>query len=114
MPSIRRLKPIDNGPRRGEVWLARLDKVRPIVVLTRDPMGQLLQSVISALVTSTIRGLSTEVRLGREDGLRVDSVANLDNLQLVARSRLVRRVGRARPRTMQAICAALSTAVGCT
>lgn len=77
-------------------------------------MGQLLQSVISAPVTSTVRGLSTEVRLGREDGLRVDSVANLDNLQLVGRTRLLRRVGRARPKTMQAICRALSTAAGCT
>jgi mRNA interferase MazF len=95
------------------VWLARLDKVRPIVVLTRDPMGQLLQSVISAPVTSSIRGLSTEVRLGRADGVRVDSVANLDNLQLVARTRLVRRVGRARPETVRAICGAMSTAVGC-
>lgn len=109
-----RPKPIVSGARRGEVWLARLDKVRPIVVLTRDPMGQLLRAVISAPVTSTIRGLSTEVRLGREDGLRVDSVANLDNVQLVARTRLVRRVGRVRPRTMQAICGALSTAAGCT
>jgi mRNA interferase MazF len=76
-------------------------------------MGQLLQAVISAPVTSTIRGLSTEVRLGLEDGLRMDSVANLDNLQLVARTRLVRRVGRVRPRTMQAICGALSIATGC-
>ena len=113
-PSIPTPKPIVNAPRRGEVWLARLDKVRPIVVLTRDPLGQLLQSVISAPVTSTIRGLSTEVRLGREDGLRVDSVANLDNVQLVARSRLVRRIGRAKSKTMQAICGALSTAAGCT
>jgi len=95
------------------VWLARLDKVRPIVVLTRDPMGQLLQSVICAPVTSTIRGLSTEVRLGSADGVRVDSVANLDNVQLIARARLMRRVGRARPTTMQAICAALAAATGC-
>lgn len=111
--SIERTKSIASAARRGEVWLARLDKVRPIVVLSRDPMGQLLQSVISAPVTSTIRGLSTEVRLGPEDGLRVDSVANLDNVQLVARTRLVRRVGRVRPRTMQAICGALSTATDC-
>jgi mRNA interferase MazF len=90
-----------------------LDKVRPIVVLSRDPMGQLLNSVISAPVTSTIRGLSTEVRLGPADGVRVESVANLDNLQLVARSRLLRRVGRAAPTTMSSICDALSTAAGC-
>ncbi len=46
----------DPAPRRGEVWLARLDKVRPVVVLTRDPMGRLLQAVIGAPVTSTVRG----------------------------------------------------------
>jgi mRNA interferase MazF len=95
------------------VWLAHLDKVRPIVVLSRDPMGRLLQSVISAPVTSTVRGLSTEVRLGPADGVRIESVANLDNVQLIARARLVRRVGRARPTVMNAICAALSTAVDC-
>lgn len=106
-------KPTDNAPRRGEVWLARLDKVRPVIILTRDPMGRLLQAVISAPVTSTIRGLSTEVRVGPADGVRVDSVANLDNLQLIARGRLVRRIGRARPRVMEALCAALSTAVDC-
>ncbi|MDB5066347.1 MAG: hypothetical protein JWM18_2781, partial [Chloroflexi bacterium] len=47
------------------------------------------------------------------DGLRVESVANLDRVQLVARSRLVRRVGRARPATMSSICRALAIAVGC-
>ena len=103
----------DASPRRGEVWLAYLDKIRPFVVLTRDPMGALLHAVIAALVTSTIRGISTEVGLGPEDGVRAVSVANLDNVQLVARSRLVRRVGRARPSTLAAICEALSIAVDC-
>jgi mRNA interferase MazF len=84
-----------------------------VVVLTRDPMGGLLNAVLGAPVTSTIRGLSTEVLLEAEDGVRIESVANLDNLQLVARARLVRRVGRARPSTMRAICRALATAVGC-
>jgi len=103
----------DPAPRRGEVWLARLDKVRPVVVLTRDPMGRLLNAVIGAAVTSTVRGVSTEVEVGPEDGVRAASVANLDNVQLVARDRLVRRVGRARPSTMRAICGALAIAAGC-
>lgn len=103
----------DPAPRRGEVWLARLDKVRPVVVLTRDPMGRLLHAVIGAPVTSTVRGLSTEVRVGPEDRVPTESVANLDHVQLVARPRLVRRVGRVRPSTMNAICEALSIAVGC-
>ena len=103
----------DPAPRRGEVWLATLDKVRPVVVLTRDPLGSLLNAVISAPITSRARGLSTEVPVGPEDGGRIESVANLDTVQLVPRSRLVRRVGRARPSTMRAICRALSTAVAC-
>jgi mRNA interferase MazF len=103
----------DPAPRRGEVWLASLDKVRPVVVLTRDPMGRLLNVVIAAPVTSTVRGVSTEVLVGPEDGVRLESVVNLDNLQLVTRARFVRRVGRARPSTMGAVCRALSIATGC-
>ncbi|MGH9131147.1 MAG: type II toxin-antitoxin system PemK/MazF family toxin [Acidimicrobiales bacterium] len=100
-------------PRRGEVWLAELDKVRPVVVMTRDPMGTLLSSVIVAPVTSTVRGISTEVPVGPQDGIRHPSVANLDNVALLARSRLRRKVGRARPSTMQAMCDALAAAVDC-
>jgi mRNA interferase MazF len=76
-------------------------------------MGRLLQSVIGAPVTSTIRGLSTEVRVGPADGVPIESVANLDNVQLIARARLVRRVGRARPTILNALCTALSRAAGC-
>jgi mRNA interferase MazF len=103
----------DPAPRRGEVWLADLDKVRPVIVLTRDPLGRLLHAVIAAPITSTVRGVSTEVTVGPDDGVRLESVANLDNVQLVARSRLVRRVGNARASTMDAVCNALSIAVGC-
>ena len=101
------------APKRGEVWLAHLDKVRPAVVLTRNPMGALLHAVICAPVTSTIRGISTEVPLGEADGLRTECVANLDNVQLVARTRLVRRVGHATAASMSATCQALEIATGC-
>jgi mRNA interferase MazF len=100
-------------PRRGEVWLAELDKIRPVVILTRDPMGRYLNGVIVGPVTSRVRGLSTEVALGAEDGLRAASVANTDNLQLVDRSRLRRRVGRVRPAVMQRLCTAVHVAIGC-
>ena len=98
---------------RSEIWLADLDKVRPVVVLTRDPLGSILNAVIVAPVTSTVRGVSTEVQVGAEDGLRRPSVASLDNVQLIARDRFRRRIGRARPVTMEAICAALVAAVDC-
>ena len=31
--------------RRGEIWLAELDKRCPVLVLTRDPLGRVLHSV---------------------------------------------------------------------
>ena len=101
------------APRRGELWLADLDKRRPVVVLTRDPLGRHLHAVIIGPVTSTIRGLSTEVEVGPEDGVRMASVVNLDNLQLLDRRRLVRRVGRVRPETLRRICEAAAVAIGC-
>jgi mRNA interferase MazF len=99
--------------RRGEIWLAQLDKRRPVVVLTRDPLGRVLHSVIVGPVTSTVRGLNTEVALTEADGVRKPSVVNLDNLQLVRRASLARRVGRATPATLRAICAAAAEAIGC-
>ncbi len=93
--------------------MARLDKLRPVVILTREPMGRHLHSVIVAPVTTRERGLSTEVRLGTEDGVLDRSVANLNNLQLLLRSDLVRRLGRARPSRMAAVCDALAIATGC-
>lgn len=101
------------APRRGDLWLAELDKRRPVVVLTRDPLGSHLHSVIVGPVTSTVRGLSTEVAVGPEDGARIPSVVNLDNLQLLDRRRLVRRVGRLRPDTLRRICEAATVAIGC-
>lgn len=99
--------------RRGEIWLAEMDKRRPVVVLTRDPLGRILHSVIVGPITSTIRGLNTEVELTDADGIRKRSVVNLDNLQLVPRTSMIRRVARATPATMRAICEATAEAIGC-
>jgi len=97
------------------VWFADVpgDKRRPVLVLSRDPMGRLLHSVICAPVTSTVRGLATEVPIGIEAGLAHDSVANFDNTLLLSRHRLVRRLGRASATTMAGVCRALATAAGC-
>jgi len=107
--------PAPPATRRGEVWFADVpgDKRRPVLVLSRDPMGRLLHSVICAPITSNIRGLATEVSLGQEAGLAHASVANLDNTFLLTRTRLVRRLGRASPATMDEACHALAIATGC-
>lgn len=100
-------------PQRGEIWLAALDKRRPVVILTRDPLGRYLHSVIVAPITSTIRGVSTEVSVGPLDGVAVESVVNLDNLQLLERRHLVRPVGKARHETLESVCEAAAYAIGC-
>lgn len=102
-------------PQRGEICLADLpgDKVRPVVVMTRTAVIRHLHSVVAAPVTSTIRGIPTEVALTSSEGLRLPSVANFDNLQLVLRARLVRRVGAlSRPKLTEA-CRALRFATDC-
>ena len=76
-------------------------------------MGGLLHSVICAPITSNARGLETEVRIGRKAGLAHESVANFDHVFLLARRRLVRRLGRVDAETMRAACDALAVATGC-
>ena len=84
-----------------------------MLVLTRDPMGRLLHSIICAPVTTTVRDLATEVALDEATGLAQPSVANFDNTLLLSRGRLIRRLGRADTATMRDACLALAVATGC-
>lgn len=103
------------GVRRGEVWYADVlgDKRRPVLVMSRDPMGQLLNSVVCAPITSRVRDLATELPLGASAGLAEGSVANFDNTFLLSRSRLVKRLGAVSADQMRAACQALAQAVDC-
>lgn len=102
-------------PQRGDVWLADLpgDKIRPVVILTREPVIRHLRSVIAAPVTARVRGIPTEVSLAREEGLLHDAVANFDNLQLVPRARLVRPIGVLSRSKLPEACRALRFATSC-
>ena len=91
----------------------RSDKRRPVVVLSRPEAIAVLATVIAAPITSTIRGLPSEVVVGATEGLKHDSAVNLDHLQTVEQSRLSRYVGGLGPAKMRALCRALSVAAGC-
>ena len=54
---------------------ARLDKTRPVLILTRDVVRPHLSRVTVAPITSTIRRLSTEVPVGTANGLDHDSLS---------------------------------------
>ena len=75
------------------IHLARLDKERPVLVLTREMVRPHLSRVTVAPITTTIRGLSTEVRVGLRNGLDHDSVVSCDNVVTIPVSALGRRVG---------------------
>jgi mRNA interferase MazF len=101
--------------RRGEVWFAATPGgVRPVLVLTRDPVADRIQSVVVAALTRTRRDLVSELYLTAiDDGLPTDCVVNFDNLHTVPRDAFRRRIiALSDPRMAQA-CRALRDAIGC-
>ena len=101
--------------RRGDLWLADIpgDKIRPVVVLTRTAVIKHLHSVIAAPVTSTIRSIPTEVPLGVAEGLLHDSVANFDNVQLLPKTVLIKKIGALSEAKLRLSCTALARATDC-
>ncbi len=91
----------------------RPDKRRPVVVLSRPDAIDLLRTVVVAPVTTAVRGAPSEVMIGIEEGLKQDSVVNLDHVQTVNKRLLHRYVGSLDPSKMDAVCRALIIATGC-
>ena len=75
------------------IHLARLDKIRPALILTREAVRGQRNRVTVAPITSTIWGLKTEVRVGRANGLDHESVINCDSIVTIPVSDLGRQVG---------------------
>ena len=101
---------------RGEIWLLQQDKPdkrRPVVVISRPSLIDVLNTVTVVAVTSTLRGSPTEVELGIDEGLKHTSCANLCNVFTVRKSQLATFVGKVRPSKMDEICRALIVAAGC-
>ena len=101
-------------PAQGEIWWAEaLDKRRPVLIVTRSQAIPVLDWVLVAPVTRTVRGIPTEVPLGPDQGLAVECVASLDNLQPLRRTFLTERVGAVGLSGHSAICAALTAMSDC-
>ena len=101
---------------RGEIWLHRFaapDKRRPVVVLSRNDALEVLGLAMVAPITSTIRGLPSEVAVGVEHGLKASSAVNLDHVQTVRQADLKKFVGTLSPELMAAVCRALGVATSC-
>ena len=80
--------------KRGEIWWARVDKRRPVVLLSRDEAYAVRAMVITAPVSTTIRGFAVELKIGRAEGLPRECVVNCDWLLTIPQADLVERIGR--------------------
>jgi mRNA interferase MazF len=76
------------------IHLARLDKSRPVLVLTRELVRPHLNTVTIAPITTTVRGLSTEIRVGTANGLASQSVVACDHITTIPVAALDRQIGR--------------------
>ena len=92
------------------IHTAHLDKARPVVVLTRELVRPHLSRVTVAPITTTIRGLSTEVPVGRANGLDHASVISCDNIVTVPKSALGRQIGYLLPAQEAALTTAIQLA----
>lgn len=92
------------------IHAARLDKTRPVVVLTRDLVRPHMDRVTVAPITTTIRGLSTEVSVGPANGLEHRCVISCDNIVTVPKSALGRQIGHLLPVQEAALTAAINAA----
>ena len=84
-----------------------------MLVLTRSSAIPYLARATVAPITSTIRGVPSEVALGPEDGMKQPCAVNLHNVMTVSQANLGRRVAQLGPRRMGEVCAALAFALGC-
>lgn len=100
---------------RGEIWqfsFPHPNKRRPVLVLTRQEVIGHLHSVTVAPITTTVRGIPSEVVIGPESGLKDVSAINLDNLATVPKDGLRSFVGTVTPQILDNIREALLFALG--
>ena len=88
------------------------DKKRPVLIMTRESVIPVLNSVTIAPITSTIRSIPTELVLTEEDGLPATCAANFDNLQTVPKGNIGDCITRLTAKRMKEAAAAASFALG--
>lgn len=92
------------------IHVAALDKARPVVVLTRQLVRPHLATVTVAPITTTVRGLSTEVPVDASNGLTGPSVVSCDNVTTIPVSALGAQIGVLLNRQEPALSSAIAAA----
>ena len=99
----------------GEIWLMETpnQKRRPVLIVSRSEAIAVLNNVVVAPLTTTIRDIPTCLRVGPEEGIDHDSVAAFDNLAAVPKSVLTIRLGQLGMGGRRQICGALQALADC-
>jgi mRNA interferase MazF len=92
------------------IHIAYLDKARPVLILTRELVRPHLATVTVAPITTTIRGLSTEVPVDTANGLAGPSVVSCDNITTIPTNALGEQIGVLLDRQELALSHAIQTA----
>lgn len=89
------------------------DKRRPVLILTRNSAISYLNSVTVAQITTTIRGVPSEVELTPgEDGVFEECVVNAYNVQTIQKAQLGDLITELSPERMREVRAAIEFSLG--
>ncbi|MBV6510456.1 MAG: putative endoribonuclease MazF5 [Acidimicrobiales bacterium] len=99
----------------AELWLMETpnQKRRPVLIVSRDEAIAVLNNVVVAPVTSTIRDIPTCIPVGPDQGIDHDSVVTFDNLAAVPKTVLTTRLGELGVAGRHQICRALDAVANC-
>lgn len=84
-----------------EIWWAELPQPagrRPVLLLSRDDAYAVLNKIVAAEITGTIRHIPIEVLLGKAEGMAKPCVVNCDNLRTISKVHLVEKISSLAPR----------------
>jgi mRNA interferase MazF len=100
---------------RGEIWWADIpgDKRRPVLILTRERFIPRLTALLVAPITTSVRGIPTEVELDEADGMPSRCAANFDNAFTLGTDRFTEPVTTLSADQMERVCTAYRFAAGC-
>ena len=100
---------------RGDLWWGETPdgKGRPYLVVSRDAANAVMARVLVAPVTRRARGVPSELALGTDEGLPVESVASFDNVRPFPKAMLVRRLGGLGPQRRHELCRVAAATLDC-
>ena len=95
------------------MWWAHLDKRRPVIILTRDETVPLLNAVVVAPGTTTVRNIPSELRLGPDDGMTTDTAFAFDAIATVPKTGFEARICVLDPARRVEMCDAMRASLDC-